>query len=144
MLQARILVWVAILSSRGSSWSRDRNPISYVSCIGRTVLYQEHHLGSGWIFQSEWRFSPKLKPVWAWLPFSGGSSVTLISLDMPKSQEWTWPGLTLVLRTHIHTPLFRQLFIFFFLWQCLWAHLKQISCKSCVWGGRLWRGEFIL
>ena len=37
--QARILEWVAISSSRGSSQSRDQTCISYVSCIGRQVLY---------------------------------------------------------------------------------------------------------
>ena len=33
--QARILEWVAISSSRGSSWPRDQTHISYVSCISR-------------------------------------------------------------------------------------------------------------
>ena len=32
---ARILEWVAISSSRESSWPRDQTYISYVSCIGR-------------------------------------------------------------------------------------------------------------
>ena len=39
ILQARILEWVAMPSSRGSSQPRDRTSISYVSCIGRWVLY---------------------------------------------------------------------------------------------------------
>ena len=39
ILQARILEWVAMPSSRGSSQSRDQIHISYVSCIGRQVLY---------------------------------------------------------------------------------------------------------
>ena len=34
--QARILVWIAISSSRGSSWPRD---LTHVSCIGRWILY---------------------------------------------------------------------------------------------------------
>ena len=46
ILQARILEWVAISFSRGSSWPRDRTCISYVSFIGRRVLYHQHHLGS--------------------------------------------------------------------------------------------------
>ena len=33
--QARMLEWVAMPSSRGSSWPRDWTCISYVSCIGR-------------------------------------------------------------------------------------------------------------
>ena len=38
ILQAKILEWVAIPSSRGSSQSRDRSCVSYVSFIGRWVL----------------------------------------------------------------------------------------------------------
>ena len=40
ILQARILEWVAMPSSRGSSQPRDRTHISYISCIGRQILYQ--------------------------------------------------------------------------------------------------------
>ena len=39
ILQARILEWVAVPSSRGSSQPRDQTHTSYVSCIGRWVLY---------------------------------------------------------------------------------------------------------
>ena len=41
ILQARILEWVAMLSSRGSSQPRDRtwDRTSYVSGTGRQVLY---------------------------------------------------------------------------------------------------------
>ena len=38
--QARILQWVAISSSRGSSQPRDGN---HVSCIGRQILYPLSH-----------------------------------------------------------------------------------------------------
>ena len=38
ILQARILEWVAISSSRGSSQSRDRTCVSY---IGRRILYHQ-------------------------------------------------------------------------------------------------------
>ena len=34
--QGRILEWVAISSSRGSSWHRDQ---THISCIGRQILY---------------------------------------------------------------------------------------------------------
>ena len=34
-----ILEWVAISSSRGTSWPRDRTHISCVSCIGKRILY---------------------------------------------------------------------------------------------------------
>ena len=46
ILQARILEWVAMPSLRGSSWPRDWTCISYISCIGRQVLYHWLHLGS--------------------------------------------------------------------------------------------------
>ena len=39
IFQARILEWVAMPSSRGSSWPRDRTCISGVSCTDRQVLY---------------------------------------------------------------------------------------------------------
>ena len=45
ILQARILEWVAMLTSRESSLPRDWTRISYVSYIGRLVLYHKHHLG---------------------------------------------------------------------------------------------------
>ena len=46
ILQARILELVAMPSSRGSSPSRDQVLMSYISCIGRQVLYHYHHLRS--------------------------------------------------------------------------------------------------
>ena len=39
ILQTRILEWIAMPSSRGSSGPRDRTHNSHVSCIGRQVLY---------------------------------------------------------------------------------------------------------
>ena len=48
-LQARILEWVAMPSSRGSSQPGVRTCISYVSCIGRWVLCHLYHLGSPWV-----------------------------------------------------------------------------------------------
>ena len=46
ILQARILEWVVTTFSRGSSWPRDLTGISYISCMGRWVLYHYHHLES--------------------------------------------------------------------------------------------------
>ena len=45
ILQARILEWVAISSSRESSQPRDRTHVSCVSCIAE-ILYPLSHLGS--------------------------------------------------------------------------------------------------
>ena len=38
ILQARILEWVSMPLSRGSSWPGDRTGVFYVSYIGRWVL----------------------------------------------------------------------------------------------------------
>ena len=46
ILQTRILEWVAMPSSRGFAWCRDRAHVTYFSCIGWQVLYHWHHLGS--------------------------------------------------------------------------------------------------
>ena len=40
ILKAEILEWVAMPSSRVSSRPKDQTRVSYVSCIGRCVLYQ--------------------------------------------------------------------------------------------------------
>ena len=50
IFQVKILEWVAISFSRGSSWPRDKTCISGVSCIGRQIIYQLYHLG-GWPYQ---------------------------------------------------------------------------------------------
>ena len=39
ILKARILEWVAIFYSKGSSPPSDRTCVSYVSCTGKLVLY---------------------------------------------------------------------------------------------------------
>ena len=46
ILQARILEWGAMPSSRGSSGPKDQTLISCGFCIGRQILYHKHHLGS--------------------------------------------------------------------------------------------------
>ena len=49
ILLARILEWATISSPRESSGPTDQSAISYVSCIGRWILYQYHHLGSPYV-----------------------------------------------------------------------------------------------
>ena len=46
ILQARILQWVAMSSSRGPSRPRDQTQVSQVSCVGRWILYYLSHQGS--------------------------------------------------------------------------------------------------
>ena len=54
ILQARILEQIAVSSSRGSSRHRDWTSVSYVSCIGRRVLYHSRHLGSSTLSPWKW------------------------------------------------------------------------------------------
>ena len=46
ILQARILEWVLMPSSNGSSQPGNQTRVSYVSCTGRRVLYHLHPLQS--------------------------------------------------------------------------------------------------
>ena len=58
ILQARILEWVAMPSSRGSSWPRNQ---AWVSCICRKILYHLSHQGSNDRFRGSWfHFFPQL------------------------------------------------------------------------------------
>ena len=45
IFQVRILEWVVISSSRGSSWSRDWIRISCIFCIGRQIITEPPGLG---------------------------------------------------------------------------------------------------
>ena len=57
ILQARILEWVVLPSSRGFSWPRDWTFISYVSCISRWVLYHSRHLILLYCWEVLWEIS---------------------------------------------------------------------------------------
>ena len=52
ILQARILKWVAFLSSRRSSWPRDQTRIFLHLLYCRRILYPLSHLGSPLLFSS--------------------------------------------------------------------------------------------
>ena len=57
IFQARILEWVAISYSRGSSWPRDWTWVSSVSCIGRWILYD----WATWEALAQWRVVTNLQ-----------------------------------------------------------------------------------
>ena len=82
ILQARILEWIAMPPSRESSRSRDWACVSYVSCIGKRVLYQQYHLGSP-LFQ--WTIllipcpnSVSLSVYYVWFPFLPGTLLLVL------------------------------------------------------------------
>ena len=61
ILQARILEWVAISFSRGSSQPRDWTCISWISCTGRQILYTTSAI---------WEASKVDISIWKFLLFS--------------------------------------------------------------------------
>ena len=69
-LQAIILGWIAISSSRASSRPRDRTRISYVSCIGRQIL----SASTTWEAQTPADVSPKGVLFVCLFVFGGGGS----------------------------------------------------------------------
>ena len=74
VLQARILVWVAMPGSRGSSQLRDQTHVSYISCIGRWVFTT----GTIWKAQGGSGFSYKSSPVVELLPWTIIRSLTKV------------------------------------------------------------------
>ena len=100
-VQARILQWVAMPSSMGSSQSRDQTHISYVSCTAKWVLYHYHHLGSPG-FPAELHEISTALPVWLpcgprWLwdrvlqeqKHVAGSTRTSVTISSSVKQEDT-------------------------------------------------------
>ena len=71
--QARILEWVAISFSRGSSWPRDQ---THVSCIGRQILYH-------WATRDAWREGSG---------GAGGTKITARESEQPLWLSGQWRG----------------------------------------------------
>ena len=87
--QERILEWVAISASRGSSQHRDRTCVSCVSCIGRWILYN----CTSWEIQTctTWPFAMKLvvSLIYERGIFFHSQWIRLLSIDM-ASQMLRW------------------------------------------------------
>ena len=83
ILQARILEWVTVLFSRGSSQPRDRTQPGLLHC--RRILFQLSHQGSPRILE------------WVAYPFSRGSS-----------QPRNWTRVSCILGRFIHYQLNHQ------------------------------------
>ena len=60
IFQVRMLEWLAISFSRGSSWPRDWSRVSYISCTGRQILYHwtTWEAPGGWLWVSSERKQP--------------------------------------------------------------------------------------
>ena len=86
IFQARILEYIAISSSRGSSQPRDRTHISCVSCIGRRILYH-------WATREAWPRTLLL--TWSmsdiWLP---RNRISILAQGVSECR-WQWFSVTL-------------------------------------------------
>ena len=81
--QVKILEWVAISSSRRSSWPRDQTHISY---IGRILYLPPCHLGSPYFIHSHVHVNPNL-PIHFTLPSHTSFLFKLISIFNEKSRK---------------------------------------------------------
>ena len=114
ILQARILEWVAMLSSRGSSWPSDRTRIPRVSCIGKWILYHECYLGNSCNAVKSVFFFPPVHmgdtgkifcPCWDWFPCSH-SVYFWILLSCTIQKKVNSEQLALMGRVCLNCPLF--------------------------------------
>ena len=102
ILQAKILEWIAIPFSRGSSWPRDWTHISHVSCIAGIFFTPEPSLlifiqwsfhysvspGPPFVYLMEFRVNMVLKRMWRADRQSGRTLVCGLSVHPQK--PWGW------------------------------------------------------
>ena len=89
ILQAKILKWVAISYSMGSSWPRDRTYVSCISYIGRELAGRDNWniINRAISIQITEKFSPKLrKPEEIDTIFSSGERHVLSSMDSVSTE----------------------------------------------------------
>ena len=119
--QARILEWVAISFSRGSSWPRSWTHISCISCMGRWVVYH----WATWEASTVWGHSKKMvvDEPGSRLSLNSKSTGALI-LDFPESKT-----VTNIL------VLFKPLSLWYFCYSspstiksciCLWSFITRV------------------
>ena len=107
ILQARILEWVALSSSKGSSQPRDQ---THVSCIGRWVLYHwatREAYSNGTEIQAKIKqklFYNQILNIWMLLSKFHGEKTIRKSLFHPLNQASLWSYYK---RSRVHFPLER-------------------------------------
>ena len=89
-VKARILEWVAISSSRGSSWPKDQTCICCISCIGRQIFFfffftTEPPGNRYWGYYNEW--THKLFP-----PANPTITPTYLKLNVLVCGDRQWTG----------------------------------------------------
>ena len=59
-----MLEWIAISFSRESSYTRNKTHVSCISCIGKQILYHEHHMRSHLLLKISTYYTSGLKKKW--------------------------------------------------------------------------------
>ena len=118
ILQARILEWVLMPSSRGSSQPRDRTLVSDVSCIGRQILYHQCHLESPYVYMHYSEKGPEVLE-------QANRSYSLLVIILPASH------LTLLAypSSYFHNVFPMYISNHGLLYQCIASYHFKIKCK---------------
>ena len=113
ILKARILEWVVVRSSRGSSQPRDQTCVSSVSCIGRRVLYHYCHLEGHTPYEKRRKAPIALKGLqalknWQKLKITCNVAETLTLVPFNFQNFWlcwahkSWDHVTLIIGVTFH------------------------------------------
>ena len=95
--QARILEWITISSSSGSSQPRDHTRVSHVSCTGRQILYH----WAAWVAHWATCKSVSAEPRTYWFTGSKSDYVTLVALL--EKEEVPLAKTPVVIKSHSST-----------------------------------------
>ena len=112
ILQVRILEWVAISSSRGSSWLRDW---SHISCIGRWILYH-------------WA-------TWEALSAYYVQRIVIISVDSALEQNYSLVGWEKCMHKVWGGEIGTRRFLSFFFFGLSWYVYMQACTYICIYIG---------
>ena len=151
ILQARILEWVAMSSSRGASQFTDQTHVSYISCIGRCALYHYGHLGSlQYTHVSNTRkFIVYLETMWNFLLIRKKSgAIQQLNTHLPYQrtvQTQGTDGVILERNSRSHDSCFPNSYPKKLL-QTLWLRTTQVYCLTVPWlrsPGTAWLSWFL-
>ena len=92
ILQARILEWVAMPFSKGSSWPRSWTHVFFVYCIGRRVLY---HWATREVLQEIWKWDRNVSVLSPTREYRTDCVKGHRGIDFKKDiEDWDFPGGT--------------------------------------------------
>ena len=122
ILQARILEWVAMTSSRGSS-SSGIEPVSlYSFCIGRQVLCHQHHSSKSSILQCSAFFMVQLSHLYMTTGKTRALTIwTFVGkmMSLPFYALWHTPRASLVIQLVKNLPAMWEIWVWSLGWEDL-------------------------